>query len=97
MTITRQFPRPRTVDCGTTEVECTGCTWMYPAGRHLGYGTPDRPGGADHFDGAVPKISEHIDSTGHAIRVVTTTYHRDGRVEQSNLLVKPRVTPERTR
>lgn len=86
----------RTVDSGTTDTECTRCTWMHPSGHHLGHGTPDRPGGADHLDAAMPHVSEHIASTGHRVRVITTTYHRDGRVEQSALLVGPRATDPTT-
>lgn len=92
MTITRHLLRPRTVDSGTTETECTGCMWTLPVGRHLGHGTAERPGGADHLDHAMPRINEHISSTGHNVRITSTTYHRHGRVEQSALLVGPQAT-----
>lgn len=74
---------------GATDIECTSCGWNLPGQRHVGHGTPARPAGADYIDAAMPRISRHIDETGHPVRVTITTRHADGRVERTSQLVSP--------
>jgi hypothetical protein len=75
-----------TANSGSITVACTACDWSRPPGRHP-WGTPDRPGCADYVDAEMPRISRHVDATGHRVRVVLTTWWP---LEQSAMLIGPR-------
>jgi hypothetical protein len=79
---------------GMTEVECAMCHWTQPAGRHTTHGTAERPIGADYIDAVMPRIGNHIDATGHRVRVKITTYWPDRDDEQSSLIISPRRTAD---
>lgn len=80
--------RPRAVDSGATDIECTECTWAHPGNHHLGHGN------ADYVNQTVPIIGAHIDATGHTVRITVTTWCADGRVDQSGVLMRPRAKPD---
>lgn len=83
MTIT---PKPQAFDGGQTLVECTGCAWSLPGIRYRGHGHPNP--GTEYADRVIPgEISDHIRETGHPVRILLTTFHRDGNVENSSMLI----------
>lgn len=85
--MTRIVHRPRALDGGQTDLECTACTWTAPEPFiHDGHGSAATAA----MDASIAAAGTHITETGHPVRAVLTTFHRDGRVEQSSMIMSPR-------
>lgn len=76
---------------GLVEVACSACAWTQPTGRFTDHGTTERPGCADCVDAVMPRISEHIDNTGHDVLVTLMTFTSGQDPEVSVTRFLPRV------
>ncbi len=76
---------------GRSDVMCADCEWHLPPGIYYYDGhqkSSGRPANADYVDATMPKIRAHGDSTGHSVRVATTTFHAARDPEVSALVLR---------
>lgn len=84
--MTRLVAKPQAYDGGRTDVECTRCDWTLRGVQYRGHDVPNP--GTDYADRVIPgDVSDHIRDTGHPVRILLTTFHRTGSVEQSSLRI----------